>query len=105
MSIRGRMRYSIDTCPICGGGLCTIYFCEGTDSVPPHGLIVCDECEAIWLQPDVSSPHCFPDAESADCPVCRQPLYEHAHPANQNDVDDLGWTNAINTELTMESEI
>lgn len=96
------IRYSTHTCPICGGGLCMVRVCAGHGSTPSHGLIVCDECEAIWMQPDMNSPHVYPDAESAACPICRGDLYRDTRFANESDLHDLGWADAIDPALTME---
>ena len=70
--------HSIDFCPICGGGLCGIRIVGDSgdvDQSPPHALIICDECEAIWLEPDVSTVHQYPDLENAVSPVGGQPLW------------------------------
>lgn len=53
---------------------------------------MCDDCETLWLQPEVSSAQTFPDAESPCCPVCRAPLYgAQARWATEKDLTDLGW--------------
>ena len=103
-------QHSIDFCPICGGGLCGIRIC----GVPPrepgtflenayenaHGLILCDECEAIWLDPDVTTDHQYPDAEDGACPVCSASLWgENSRWAGAADIEALGWTAAINHDL------
>ena len=96
-------KHSIDFCPVCGGGLCGIRLCglDGShDDVPPHGLIVCDECEAIWLVPDVTSDHSFPSAEDARCPVCCRSLWgDNGRWADQSDIESLGWQHAVRHEL------
>ncbi len=99
-------KHSIDFCPICGGGLCGIRVCglqeepESQDPSPVHGLIVCDECEAIWVQPDTTSDHQYPNAVDARCPICNDPLWgKNSRWAVQADVDALSWQDAVNHEL------
>jgi len=103
-------KHSIDFCPICGGGLCGIRICglpaqgdntlAGQQDATTHGLVMCDECEAIWLEPDVSSDHQYPDAETAACPVCTQTLWgENSRWADQDDIQTLGWSASVNHEL------
>ena len=117
--------HSVGFCPICGGGLCGIRICgipsESTQgdvkptqspvasaaqeaglpvAANPHGLIVCDECEAIWLDPDVASEHTYPDSENALCPICGKALWGPASRwADQADVEALGWSYAVRPEL------
>ena len=122
-------KHSIDFCPICGGGLCGIRICgldsSGENSVAndanvkrdsvghnasdnandsasdsAHGLIICDECEAIWLEPDVSSDHQYPSPEDAACPVCSQSLWgTNSRWADPADIETIGWTSAVNHDL------
>jgi len=97
-------KHSIDYCPICGGGLCGIRICGIRDEVP-HGLIVCDECEAIWKTPDVSSRHQYPDAEDARCPTCERPLWgPQSRWANWDDCSELGWLDAIDPQLDIRAD-
>lgn len=94
-------RFSVDFCPICGGGLAMVRYCGGHGTIPPHGLVCCDECEAIWLEPDVSSPHLYPDPEKAVCPVCHTPIYgPDCRFASPDDLQTLGWAASIDDELT-----
>jgi hypothetical protein len=114
--------HSIDTCPVCGGGLLGIRICSGQNQLPgadhalggdafgagvfdsahvhgPHGLVICDECEAIWIEPDSSAPHLYPSADDARCPVCDAHLWKDSHWANEKEIESIGWTDAINREL------
>ncbi|NND96711.1 MAG: hypothetical protein HKN47_05210 [Pirellulaceae bacterium] len=103
-------RHSIDFCPICGGGLCGIRVC----GIPPHetgsavvtqydsahGLVVCDECEAIWLAPDVTTDHQYPAPDDASCPICDAALWgETSRWANSSDIAAIGWSDAVNHDL------
>ena len=99
-------RHSIDFCPICGGGLCGIRICcepesNGENETLPRGLIVCDECEAVWLEPDTSSEHLYLDAINPTCPMCQKSFWENSHWANTKEVEALGWMQAVNRELDM----
>ncbi|MGI9474378.1 MAG: hypothetical protein ACR2NZ_22745 [Rubripirellula sp.] len=103
--------HSINFCPICGGGLCGIRICgidpskseerfARTGSDAAHGLVICDECDAIWLEPDLATAHQYPDLEDARCPICAETLWGvNSRWANQEDVETLGWEFAVNPEL------
>ncbi|WP_442508784.1 hypothetical protein SH528x_000316 [Novipirellula sp. SH528] len=114
-------RHSVDYCPICGGGLCGVRICGLTGkaedpstsvsqpdskNIPlPHGLVVCDECEAIWLEPDLASRHQYPNACDARCPVCLEPLWgEQSRWASQADIETLGWAGSTNPELDVQPD-
>lgn len=116
--------HSIDFCPICGGGLCGIRIIESmsaenpesnkeiaTDSetsslLQPHGLVICDECEAIWLEPDVSTVHQYPDLENAASPVNGQPIWgDGSRWASMEEIELLGWSEAVNPELDAEVDL
>lgn len=121
--------HSISQCPICEGGLCGVRICGlpdkqhrqpdsdefvgitdppfGGEAAPlvdttagPHGLVICDECEAIWLEPDTSTEHQYPDPENAKCPVCGDHLWNgNNHWANLAEVAFLGYENKIDPSL------
>ncbi len=66
----------------------------------PHGLIVCDECEAIWTEPNISAEHQYPDAEEARCPVCTLPLWgPQSRWATFDDCSELGWIDEIDPQF------
>lgn len=101
-------QHSIDFCPVCGGGLCGIRIYgvnaeqTGEDRPAPHGLVICDECEAIWLEPDTSTPHQYPSVDHPVSPVNGAPLWgETSRWATIEDVDALGWIDAINPALNV----
>lgn len=73
---------------------------------PSYGLILCDECEAIWLQPDVHGVHLYADSESPRSPVTGEPLYDvhSSRWANAADVAALGWTDKIDDSLTYDPQ-
>lgn len=103
-------RHSIDFCPLCGGGLCGIRICsiqsENISALDPnkpesfHGLVVCDECDAIWLEPDLNTAHQYPDVENAQCPVCDAALWgSNSRWATSDDLILLQWDMAIDPAL------
>lgn len=83
----------VSYCPICQCGLRRVRACTGTTENPHlHGYVLCDDCETVWLEPDVKSEHVYPDVESAACPICRQPLYgAQSRWATEQDIIALGW--------------
>ena len=94
--------HSVDYCPVCGCGLCGIRIC-GFDGEHPHGLIVCDECEALWTEPNTYGPHVWRDAENPCCPICDEPMWgSHSRWANREDLDRLGWREQANPMLTVD---
>lgn len=98
----------IGECPICGNGLCRLRCCT-----LPEGLkklyAMCDECEAIWLQPSTSTEHLFPDSQEPLCPISGGPLYGgESRWALPEDLLGSGWENEViidlPTDCALESE-
>lgn len=83
----------VGNCPICQCGLRRVRACTGSHAQPGlHGYILCDDCETLWMEPDVQSKHVYPDSDSPCCPVCQQPLFgTQARWANEQDLWELGW--------------
>ena len=88
----------IGECPVCVNGLCRVRHC--TDSKgDSHLYAMCDECEAIFTEPDALSEEQasqreprFPDAQDPKCPICRAPLYgSQAHWATIADIRSSSW--------------
>jgi hypothetical protein len=97
--------FSIGKCPICGGGLCGVRIC-GLTSEHPHGLIVCDECEATWLRPDLTTRHLYPNSCDARCPKCSAELYgSDSRWATELDLAQLGWEQSIDPSLSFSSNL
>lgn len=96
------VHFCVGKCPICEDGLCTVRAYFDDQHQLSYGLVVCDECEAIWLQPDTLGPHVFPDAESPHSPIGGGSLYDSRHSrwATRDDVDALGWSDEIDPALT-----
>ncbi|MCA9140597.1 MAG: hypothetical protein KDB00_27685 [Planctomycetales bacterium] len=94
--------HAIATCPICGGGLCGIRICTGddpTEVMPRQGFVMCDECEAVWMEPDVRTQHIYVDPEQPRCPICRAGLWAASRWATRDEIEMLGWTGAVESDL------
>lgn len=96
------MRHNVSSCPICRDGLCGVRAYFDSSGELAHGLVVCDECEAIWLQPDTGGVHVYAAPESPRCPISGVGLYDRVFSrwANEDDIVALGWSAAIEPELT-----
>ncbi len=94
--------HSIGRCPICEAGLCGVRICTGDDPLsqqPTGGFILCDECEALWLEPNTASEHSYVDPENPSCPICRGALWSTSRWALQDDIKTLGWSGAVDPDL------
>ncbi|WP_372895654.1 hypothetical protein [Stieleria sp.] len=97
---------SVAICPICDGGLCGVRICTGDDPtqpLPDRGFVMCDECEAVWMDPDVQTEHHYVDAQDPECPVCHGGLWTASRWADRQDVQRLGWSDAIDAGLDGDS--
>jgi hypothetical protein len=84
----------IGECPVCVNGLCRVRYCEDSAGLG-HLYAMCDECEALWLEPSTSSQRQFPSAEAPVCPICARPLYgPQAHWATAQELSHSDWTQA-----------
>lgn len=91
--------HSIGFCPVCGDGLCGIR-AYPTDDGSLYGLIICDECDAIWTEPDLSAKPYFPDAQDERSPIDAQPIWgATSHWADLRECALLGWLGAIDPIL------
>ncbi len=90
----------IGNCPVCQCGLRRVRACTGSHANPGlHGYVLCDDCETLWMEPDVHSPHHFPDSDSPKCPICSQPLFgSQARWATQADLMELDWLDQCTIE-------
>ena len=88
----------IGECPFCVNGLCRVRYCDHQQG--PHLYAMCDECEAMWLEPTTDSPKQFPDAEHPKCPICAGPLYgDSSRWAEPQDLKDSPWQDAAIYDL------
>lgn len=92
----------IGECPICTDGLCRVR-CSVTSGQKKHLYAMCDECEAIWVQPTTTAPHQFPDAEDPTCPLTGIPLYgSGSRWATTEDIKGTDWENEVIVDLPCE---
>ena len=82
--------YYVDQCPICEGGL------RGFRTCPQgHIVVLCDECEAIWINPTDTSPQ-FSAPSTAVCPMCGSDLFDNlAHWSDTQEIGAAGWRNSV----------
>jgi hypothetical protein len=91
--------HSIGFCPICGDGLCGIRIYQSDDN-STYGLVVCDECDAVWTEPNLSTKPFFPDTEDERSPIDGQPIWgATSHWADLRECALLGWLAAIDPIL------
>lgn len=85
----------IESCPICGDGLCRIRVCITDQRL--IGCVLCDECEAVWTDPSMEERISRkPDADDPQCPSCGLSLWsKNAHWANVGEVCLLGWYDRV----------
>lgn len=84
--------YYVGTCSCCGQGLLGIRICCDDET----GLILCDECEAIWLHPSCPGSPLFPQPPDSACPRCHRPIWDPpAHWATQPEIDRLDWNDYV----------
>lgn len=89
----------IGECPVCGNGLCRVRCGARADgSVGLYAM--CDECEAIWLKPDILGPYQFPDTEDPVCPVSGEAIYgPGSRWATTEDVRETDWESEVVIDL------
>lgn len=89
----------IGECPICTDGLCRVR-CSSPAGGKKQLYAMCDECEAIWLQPTTASPHQFPDAEDPKCPLTGIALYgSSSRWATTEDIKGTDWEFEVVVDL------
>lgn len=62
--------FVVGFCPSCGTGLLGIRICGHCER--PH--VLCDECDAIWLDRDTTAAPLFPQQPEIPCAACGQSL-------------------------------
>ena len=84
----------VGVCPVCENGVGGVRLCHD------HAVVVCEECESVWLDPDLTQRPTSPPAPDTPCPVCRHPLYgDETAWATAQQVADLGWSAAVEGEI------
>ena len=86
--------YYIGFCPVCVDGPLGIYVCGEN-----HMIIMCDECDSIWLDTELSGEPYFPTQHDFRCPYSDDSLYSHgAHWASKDEIVQKGWWDAVKGE-------
>ena len=82
--------YYFNQCPICEAGL------RGFRTCPQgHVVVLCDECEAIWINPADTRPQ-FSAPATAVCPVCGSDLFDSlAHWSDTQEIAAAGWQDSV----------
>jgi hypothetical protein len=82
--------YSLGSeCPFCRGGVLGIRVCVGTDE---SLAVMCDECDAVWLHPELSDEPYFPEAHDYLCPDGSRTLASpKSYWANKKQIEAVGW--------------
>jgi hypothetical protein len=84
--------YYLGNCRCCQQGLLGIRICCDDEI----GLVVCDECEAIWLEPECTGDPLTPAQPDSRCPRCQRPIWQRpGHWASWAEVERLGWEGVI----------
>ena len=87
--------YHVGICPICQEGALGIRICGGCGTA----VALCDECDALWLDPTCAEPPIFLEQPAGPCPNCAASLYQDpAHWADQVEIEQLGWTDLVRGE-------
>ncbi|MCA9015513.1 MAG: hypothetical protein KDA77_09315 [Planctomycetaceae bacterium] len=90
------LMYYVGTCPFCEQGKLGIRICSQAGDV----LILCDECDALWLSPEISAQPVFPEQPALPCPCCQGNLTNApAHWANFGEIYQKGWISTVKGEL------
>lgn len=91
--------FSVGLCPVCGGGRCGIrIYHAGTARA--YGLVICDECEALWTEPDRMAEPIYAQSEQPCSPIDGWPLWDDRSDwADLAQVAQLGWLPAIDPTL------
>lgn len=94
----------IGECPCCVNGLCRVRSCQ--DSSGTHLYAMCDECEAMWIEPSTNGPRCFPDIDDPRCPICNLPLYgPQTHWAEAHELLGTPWSEVAIYDLPSADEL
>jgi hypothetical protein len=88
----------VQSCPICGDGLCRVRVCCVEQRV--QGFILCDECEAMWTDPSMlDRVHNDTSCGESHCPGTNLSVWDkNTHWANAGEVCLLGWFDQVRIE-------
>lgn len=78
-------------CSVCGTGPVGIRLCAAG-----HAVMLCDECDAVWQEPELTSSPRFPAQPDLPCPVCGGSLRDPpAHWASADEIRALGLESVV----------
>jgi len=87
--------FYVGTCPFCEQGNLGVRLCSNSEDA----VILCDECDAVWLSPEITGKPLFPEEPDLPCPYCAGNLTESpARWASMGDILKSGWITAIKGE-------
>lgn len=87
--------YYVGTCPFCEQGNLGVRVCSQAE----HAVILCDECEAIWLDPELVGKPVFHKEPELPCPYCQGNLMNSpACWASMGEIFKRGWLATIKGE-------
>jgi hypothetical protein len=87
-----RVLYVIAFCPVCETGPVGVRICGRCGAA----VAVCEECDAVWLTPDVKACPRFDDDPDLPCPHCSFGLWDPpSHWANFAELESHGWQRHI----------
>jgi hypothetical protein len=83
------MYYLKPECPVCGTISLSIRVCGGEDE---EIIVLCEECDAIWLEPDLSGEPYFPEEHNMLCPSGKGTIASpESYWANEAQIKAKGW--------------
>lgn len=84
--------YVMGYCPKCGTGPLGVRCCGECGAA----WVMCEECDALWEEPQCLQPAQYPEQPDAPCPRCRFSLWQSpSHWATYDDLERLGWQQQI----------
>ncbi len=81
-------------CSCCGTGPMGIRICH-TCRAP---LVMCDECDAVWLSPEPGTEPLYPEQPQLPCPHCGHSLRDGSHWGTRQELTELGWVAYVRGE-------
>ena len=91
--------YYVGLCPRCEEGLLGIRVCDS------QANILCDECDALWTNPQHIDGVPFMVQADPPCPECGQSLWgKQAHWADRREVESVNWWSNVIGEAGDRSE-
>jgi hypothetical protein len=84
--------YYVGTCPVCEQGTLGLRVCAGQGDL----VVLCDECDAVWLYPDCAGEAIYPEQPTLPCPQCGESLLEaSSHWADEQEIQRAGWSAVV----------